>query len=131
MVAAFAEARAVRLGSTDGLLCPAHNGPEEPITTPRKDLKVTPERWEKLKELFDAALERPPGERPAFLAKACEGNQSLSDDIQRLLAENDQIGSFLEPAAWIKGAILNPAAESALPLGARTCTDGEVLAKAT
>lgn len=81
---------------------------------------MTPERWEKIKELFDAALERAPEQRTAFLAEACAGNDSLAQEVQRLLAEHDRAGEFLDPATWLKGAILNPAFESIQPTG-----DGE------
>ncbi len=32
---------------------------------------MTPQRWERIKELFEAALERSPEERSAFVAEAC------------------------------------------------------------
>jgi len=35
---------------------------------------MTPERWHKAKRIFQAALERAPGERSAFLAKAFDGD---------------------------------------------------------
>ncbi len=76
---------------------------------------MTPEAWEKIKELFEAALTLPPEERSAFLAQACEGNPSLAGEVQRLLAGADRIGSFLDPPAWIRGGVGNPAGESVVP----------------
>jgi hypothetical protein len=38
---------------------------------------MMPERWHHIKELFEAALERAPDERPAFLDQACDGDESL------------------------------------------------------
>src|SRR5438270_8804916 len=44
---------------------------------------MTAERWQQLKELCDLALDREPGERSRFLAKAC-----LDDEELRRLAES-------------------------------------------
>ena len=41
---------------------------------------MTPERWARLTEIFDAAIERPPAERPAFLVAACP-EVSLRRDV--------------------------------------------------
>jgi serine/threonine protein kinase/tetratricopeptide (TPR) repeat protein len=43
-------------------------------------------RWERLKELLDSALEKDPGERGAFLAEACSGDEALRDEVESLLA---------------------------------------------
>ena len=32
---------------------------------------MTPERWQQIETLVSAALERPTGDRPAFLVEAC------------------------------------------------------------
>ena len=46
---------------------------------------MTPERWEQVKRLYDGARERPPGERSAFLAQACPGDEALRRDVEALL----------------------------------------------
>src|SRR3984893_1572021 len=55
--------------------------------------------WLKVEELFHAALERPPEERPAFLDRACNGDTDLRRQVELLLAKEDQAGSFLEVPA--------------------------------
>jgi tetratricopeptide (TPR) repeat protein len=45
------------------------------------------------KDLFLAALNRPPSERPAFLAEACGGDAALRADIESLLAFHDEEAS--------------------------------------
>jgi eukaryotic-like serine/threonine-protein kinase len=61
---------------------------------------MTPERWQQVKELFNAALERDPAERDAFLAEACAGDRALREEVASLLAEEEQLGSFIAaPAA--------------------------------
>jgi eukaryotic-like serine/threonine-protein kinase len=51
--------------------------------------------WEKIQALFGDAVERPAGERAAFLGKACEGDSELRDEVESLLRAHDQAGDFL------------------------------------
>jgi serine/threonine protein kinase len=60
---------------------------------------MTPERWQKLKELFETALERTPGERLAFLEQACDGDEPLRREVQSLLASYEEGESFMESPA--------------------------------
>ncbi len=64
------------------------------------------ERWQRVEELFQAALEREGPERAAWLAAACEGDDGLRGEVEALLAALDEAGSFME----------TPAAASALPM---------------
>ena len=68
------------------------------MSTP--DRMMTPEHWQRVKELVGQALEIDPAQRPAFLAQACAPNPSLLADVERLLAAEQRAGSvFLnEPA---------------------------------
>jgi len=45
---------------------------------------MKPERWQQLDQLFHSALEREPGERAAFLDKACGGVESLRKQVEAL-----------------------------------------------
>src|SRR5688572_12668304 len=60
---------------------------------------MTPDRWQQIKELFHAALEREPAERSAFLARACADDEELRKEVEVLLAANEQAGSFIEKPA--------------------------------
>jgi serine/threonine protein kinase len=60
---------------------------------------MTPERWQRLKEVFETALERAPKERLAFLDQACDGDESLRTELQSLLASYEQGQSFMESPA--------------------------------
>ncbi len=52
------------------------------------------------RELFLSALEHDAAERTAFLDAACGGDNALRQRVDELLAEQEQVGSFLEtPAA--------------------------------
>jgi serine/threonine protein kinase/Tol biopolymer transport system component len=57
------------------------------------------DRWKQVDSLLQAALERPPGERGAFLQKACLGDQALEQEVRSLLVSEEQAGSFLESPA--------------------------------
>src|SRR5262245_57605494 len=50
------------------------------------------------RDLFLAALERPPGERPAYLEAACGGDAVLRGQVEALLRAHDQPGAFLSEA---------------------------------
>lgn len=53
------------------------------------------ERWAQIDRLMDEALERLPGERAAFLAQACAGDDELRREIESLLAAHAKAGTFL------------------------------------
>jgi serine/threonine-protein kinase len=53
------------------------------------------ERWQQVKELFEAALERGPAERSAFLATACAGDEEVRREVESLLAAHDGDSSFM------------------------------------
>lgn len=56
-----------------------------------------PERWEKIKDVFESALARTGGERRAFLEGACAGDQEMLREVESLLSSFDS--SYLEGAA--------------------------------
>ena len=59
---------------------------------------ITPEIWEKVRALFDAALEQEAGQREAFLARNCP-DERVREQVERLLADHDKAGDFLvDPA---------------------------------
>jgi serine/threonine protein kinase/tetratricopeptide (TPR) repeat protein len=62
------------------------------------------ERWERIKKLFEAALERPEHERSQFLAGACQ-NDEERHAVESLLSGDKNAGDFLkEPVAHISPA---------------------------
>ena len=61
------------------------------------------ERWKRVDSLLQAALGRPPGERSAFLRRACAGDPALEREVGSLLASGQEAGNFLESPA-IEGA---------------------------
>jgi len=60
---------------------------------------VNPERWQQLKRLFEAALDKDASSRAAFLDDACRSDQSLRREVQVLLDSYGD-GNFLEKPAY-------------------------------
>jgi len=54
------------------------------------------EDWPRVRELLRAALEKDPGQRPAFLVEACGGDAALRQSVDALLAAHEEAGDFLE-----------------------------------
>jgi serine/threonine protein kinase len=65
---------------------------------------MKPERWRQVDQLFHAALERAPGERAAFLREACIDDDSLLREVESLLAQDAEIGSFIADPAYAVAA---------------------------
>ncbi len=57
------------------------------------------EKWEQVKEIFDAALQHAPDEREQFLAENCGDDDELRREIQSLLSSFDGANSFLQKPA--------------------------------
>src|ERR1700732_4456053 len=61
--------------------------------------QVTPEVWQRVKEVLAGALEREPGDRPSYLDHAC-GERSLRKEVESLIATHEKGDcSFLEQSA--------------------------------
>jgi serine/threonine protein kinase/Tol biopolymer transport system component len=52
-------------------------------------LDISPERWQKIEQLYHTALEREPGGRSVFLDQACQGDVELRREVEALLAQGD------------------------------------------
>jgi serine/threonine protein kinase/tetratricopeptide (TPR) repeat protein len=57
-------------------------------------MDMTPEKWERIKALFEVALQQPRTKRASFLARLCP-EEDLRAQVQKLLADHDEAGSFL------------------------------------
>src|SRR5437667_2301455 len=60
---------------------------------------MTPERWQQVEEVLQAALDRPPHERASFLNEACSGNEELRQEASSLIDAYDEAGNFIEEPA--------------------------------
>jgi eukaryotic-like serine/threonine-protein kinase len=61
-------------------------------------MQMTPNNWDKAKELFEAALELNPSQRASFLAVNCH-EASLKQQVEKLLIDYQAAGSFLDKPA--------------------------------
>src|SRR5262245_17282603 len=69
---------------------------------------MTPERWEQVEDLLNAALDRPVDEREAFLTGACGDDLSLRNQIEHLINCYEQAGDFIEaPPATARESTLS------------------------
>jgi len=70
---------------------------------------VADARWERVQVLFDAAVDRPPDDRPAFLDAECDGDVALPDEVLGLLAADAEASPFFdhvsEPAHDLDGRL--------------------------
>jgi Tol biopolymer transport system component/predicted Ser/Thr protein kinase len=57
------------------------------------------ERFRQIDNLLQAVLERPEGDRDAFLREACAGDDALASEVRSLLSSQRQAGSFMESPA--------------------------------
>ena len=48
------------------------------------------ERWRRIEEIFTSALELPPGQRAPYLEFACGGDTALREEVDALLARDDE-----------------------------------------
>jgi eukaryotic-like serine/threonine-protein kinase len=64
------------------------------------------ERWKRVDELLQAAIQLPAEEQDAFLRQQCGRDAELLDEVRSLLASHHQVGSFLDPPVANVGAQL-------------------------
>jgi serine/threonine protein kinase len=65
--------------------------------------RSTAERWRVVESLFEAALQRPPAEREAYLREACANDSSLHREVASLLANTAADDA---PTAWAAAAAI-------------------------
>ena len=73
---------------------------------------MDPQRWEKIKDLFERALSLAPSDRNVFLAEACGGDSALRADIEGLL-EHHRSTTFLDQGpSQLLGSLISRDGES-------------------
>ncbi|PYS73513.1 MAG: serine/threonine protein kinase, partial [Acidobacteria bacterium] len=60
---------------------------------------MTPERWQRIEELFAVAKPLSVEERRSYLANSCADDPELRREVERLLFSHDQAPSFIETPA--------------------------------
>ena len=65
------------------------------------------EHWQRVRELFEAALDQPPGAIESWLDRESGGNQQVRADVRSLLDHHQRTGSFLlEPVGNRMGPLI-------------------------
>jgi len=76
---------------------------------------VRPERWQRLKNIFEEAVEMDLSQREGFLKEACSGDDSIQKEVEALLELHDE-DSFLEnPASKVFPDLLDSELSSIPP----------------
>ncbi len=78
---------------------------------------MTPERWQQINQLFHSALAYEGGQRAAFLARVCAGDEALRAEVESLVASHEQADSFIETPAADVAAELFAGAQTRLKAG--------------
>src|SRR5215472_2688043 len=58
------------------------------------------ERWRRVEQLYNSALERPTAERKDFLAKACDLDADVQQQVEILLAQSGPTEDLVDKRAW-------------------------------
>src|SRR3954451_23999702 len=76
------------------------------------------EREQQVEALFHSALELPAGDRAAFLAEACRGDEALRSEVESLLEQDGSNESFWDRPDWrFAAGLLEPASQAYLAVG--------------
>lgn len=74
---------------------------------------MDPDRWQRVKDIFEASLDRPPDDRRAYLDSVCDGDADLRSSVEALLASDDEPYPALEPIVGGAGIAMTMEALSA------------------
>jgi serine/threonine protein kinase/Tol biopolymer transport system component/tetratricopeptide (TPR) repeat protein len=75
-------------------------------------LRLTPQRWQQIKQLLDRALDEPADQREAFVRAHSKGDEELYAEVFSLLASHKEADDFLEPRT--AGAASEPETDGGL-----------------
>ena len=82
------------------------------VLFPNPHSAMTPERWQRIKELFHRAIEMGAVERDAFLEAECVGDAELRAEVESLVAADAREDDFLdEAAAGVAAGVVDSVAE--------------------
>lgn len=65
---------------------------------------MTPERWHRVEEVLQAALDHSPADRAAFLNEACAGDEELERETSSMIAAYDDASDFFAEPAMARDA---------------------------
>jgi serine/threonine-protein kinase len=68
---------------------------------------MTPERWRRIAEIYEGALERPAAERASFIGNETDGDRSLRREVEDLLAHDRAPFLLDRPVLAVAGDVLD------------------------
>ena len=57
---------------------------------------MSPEHWQRIEEIFQTALDLSLSQRAGFVAEKCAGDVALQAEVEKLLSQFEEAGSFIE-----------------------------------
>jgi cephalosporin-C deacetylase-like acetyl esterase len=79
-------------------------------------MELSPGQWERVKELYENALERDRSRRDTFLQES-EKDEAVRKEVSRLLAEHDHLGSFFSNSPLVDPSLDRPRTSARLSAG--------------
>src|ERR1700751_5921626 len=79
---------------------------------------MKPERWSKIESIFHKALEADESRRGSVIEESCAGDAELRREVESLLAQHKEAGSFIETPAFADArvcALRPPSSRSSNP----------------
>lgn len=67
---------------------------------------MNPERWRRIKEIFQAALDLPSAEHREFVCAEANGDWELPAEVEKLVVRADREDNFLESPVWTDSQFL-------------------------
>lgn len=67
---------------------------------------MTPERWKKIEDIFQEALDCPAAERQKFISEKAGGDEDLQREVEKLVARIETDENFLESPVWTDSLLL-------------------------
>src|ERR1043165_3571739 len=61
---------------------------------------MTPERWQKAKKIFEAAMKRDRNSRAEFIAAQCDGDEEIRREVSSLIESHERTGTFIDAPAY-------------------------------
>ncbi len=82
-------------------------------------MRFATERWQRIKQLFDAAVDLPPDEQARLLENECAEDTALRNEIEALLRADARSDSFITQPAFASAADILAAEPAAQVIGRR------------
>jgi eukaryotic-like serine/threonine-protein kinase len=75
---------------------------------------MSPDRWQQIEAVFQAALDLSEDERDSYLSEKCNSDVELRSEVEKLLADLDSAEGFIERPVWTDSQFLNSSAKKVI-----------------